>query len=262
MSETNEIKLETEPKQPPYPIEQACDSCRKRKLKCSKEFPRCSKCIQHEWCCSYSPRTIRSPLTRAHLTEVENRVSQLEGILHYLLPDHDIDEIINDHDKAILAPIRQKLQPPPKPCAPTEMHSPIDSITYPLRQSKSNPIPEEYPKSRIKQEIIDDFLLNNITTTTKNNDYITPTVFNSSINSTAQSSSLTSPSSLLSLNSYDGTIEEVLELDQPQLKKVKLEPSVSTSNSSSSSSPTQFSLFNDYNLDMIFEGVVDETVNV
>ncbi|KAF6064004.1 Gal4-like dimerization domain family protein [Candida albicans] len=233
MSETNEIKLETEPKQPPYPIEQACDS----------------------------PRTIRSPLTRAHLTEVENRVSQLEGILHYLLPDHDIDEIINDHDKAILAPIRQKLQPSPKPCAPTEMHSPIDSITYPLRQSKSNPIPEEYPKSRIKQEIIDDFLLNNITTT-KNNDYITPTVFNSSINSTAQSSSLTSPSSLLSLNSYDGTIEEVLELDQPQLKKVKLEPSVSTSNSSSSSSPTQFSLFNDYNLDMIFEGVVDETVNV
>lgn len=72
---------------------------------------------------------------------------------------------------------------------------------------------------------------------------------------------MTSPSSLLSLNSYDGTIEEVLELDQPQLKKVKLEPSVSTSNSSSSS-PTQFSLFNDYNLDMIFEGVVDETVNV
>ncbi|ODV66066.1 hypothetical protein HYPBUDRAFT_111867, partial [Hyphopichia burtonii NRRL Y-1933] len=54
-------------------IEQACDSCRKRKLRCSKELPRCTKCIQHNWNCSYSPRTVRSPLTRAHLTEVENK---------------------------------------------------------------------------------------------------------------------------------------------------------------------------------------------
>ncbi|ODV82479.1 lactose regulatory protein, partial [Suhomyces tanzawaensis NRRL Y-17324] len=54
-------------------IEQACDSCRKRKLKCSKEYPRCSKCIHHSWCCYYSPRTVRSPLTRAHLTQVENK---------------------------------------------------------------------------------------------------------------------------------------------------------------------------------------------
>ncbi|EGW32695.1 fungal transcriptional regulatory protein, partial [Spathaspora passalidarum NRRL Y-27907] len=54
-------------------IEQACDSCRKRKLKCSKDFPRCTKCTQHNWNCSYSPRTVRSPLTRAHLTEVENK---------------------------------------------------------------------------------------------------------------------------------------------------------------------------------------------
>ncbi|CAX44256.1 regulatory protein GAL4 homologue, putative [Candida dubliniensis CD36] len=250
---------ETEPKQPPNPIEQACDSCRKRKLKCSKEFPRCSKCIQHKWCCSYSPRTIRSPLTRAHLTEVETRVTQLEGILRYLLPSENIDDMINDHDKVILAPIRQKLQPPAKPCASSETHSPINSITYPLRQSKSNPLPDEYPKSKIKQEIMDDFLLNNITT---KNDYVAPTVFGSSMYSTAQSSSLTSPSSLLSLNSYDGTIEEVFELDQPQLKKVKLEPSIFSSPVPTGSSPTQFTLLNDYNLDMIFDGVVDETVNV
>ena len=148
MSETNEIKLETEPKQPPYPIEQACDSCRKRKLKCSKEFPRCSKCIQHEWCCSYSPRTIRSPLTRAHLTEVENRVSQLEGILHYLLPDHDIDEIINDHDKAILAPIRQNYNHRqnhvhPQKCIPPLTQSPT------LYASQS---PTQYQKSIPKVE--------------------------------------------------------------------------------------------------------------
>ena len=141
MSETNEIKLETEPKQPPYPIEQACDSCRKRKLKCSKEFPRCSKCIQHEWFARMNPRTIRSPLTRAHLTEVENRVSQLEGILHYL-PDHDIDEIINDHDKAILAPIRQNYNHHQNHVHPQKC-DPIDSI-FPL--PLVSPIQKSIPK--------------------------------------------------------------------------------------------------------------------
>ncbi|ODQ83035.1 hypothetical protein BABINDRAFT_27391, partial [Babjeviella inositovora NRRL Y-12698] len=50
-----------------------CDSCRKRKLKCSKELPKCFKCIQHNWCCSYSPRVVRSPLTRAYLTSVEKK---------------------------------------------------------------------------------------------------------------------------------------------------------------------------------------------
>lgn len=70
-----------------HSIEQACDSCRKRKLKCSKEYPKCSKCIQHNWNCAYSPRTVRSPLTRAHLTQVENKVKSLENMLTYLLPE-------------------------------------------------------------------------------------------------------------------------------------------------------------------------------
>ena len=76
------------------PIEQACDSCRKRKLKCSKEYPRCTKCIQHNWCCLYLPRTVRLPLTRAHLTSVENRVQLLELMLLYLVPEW---EQIEDH---------------------------------------------------------------------------------------------------------------------------------------------------------------------
>lgn len=80
------------------PIEQACDSCRKRKLKCSKEYPRCTKCIQHNWCCSYSPRTVRLPLTRAHLTSVETRVQLLELMLSYLVPEW---EQIEDHVDAL-----------------------------------------------------------------------------------------------------------------------------------------------------------------
>lgn len=75
-------------------IEQACDSCRKRKLKCSKEYPKCSKCIAHGWECVYSPRTVRSPLTRAYLTKVEARVQQMENLLHQFIPDGDIDALL------------------------------------------------------------------------------------------------------------------------------------------------------------------------
>lgn len=75
-------------------IEQACDSCRRRKLKCSKEFPRCSKCIAHGWDCVYSPRTVRSPLTRAYLTKVEHRVAQLESVIRRLAPNDDIKSLL------------------------------------------------------------------------------------------------------------------------------------------------------------------------
>ncbi|GMF21271.1 unnamed protein product [[Candida] boidinii] len=75
-------------------IEQACDSCRKRKLKCSKEYPKCSKCVTHKWECNYFPRTVRSPLTRAHLTSVENRVKQLELMFSRLLPNEDLESVL------------------------------------------------------------------------------------------------------------------------------------------------------------------------
>ncbi|KAH3676289.1 hypothetical protein WICMUC_002085 [Wickerhamomyces mucosus] len=76
-------------------IEQACDSCRKRKLKCSKDLPKCSKCAQHGWECTYSPRVVRSPLTRVHLTKVENRVRDLEALIHELVPESDIDRLLS-----------------------------------------------------------------------------------------------------------------------------------------------------------------------
>ncbi|CAN6611904.1 hypothetical protein TRVA0_005S00210 [Trichomonascus vanleenenianus] len=78
----------------PLDIEQACDSCRIRKLKCSKELPACSKCIQYKRECTYSPKTVRSPLTRSHLTRVEDRVRKLEAVITTLAPNTDIDSLI------------------------------------------------------------------------------------------------------------------------------------------------------------------------
>ncbi|KAG7193938.1 uncharacterized protein KQ657_005137 [Scheffersomyces spartinae] len=92
-------------------IEQACDSCRKRKLKCSKEYPRCSKCINHDRKCNYSPRVVRSPLTRAHLTSVENRVKLLEALVYWLVNgDYDVDDLLHrDHYVKALEPHRTAL---------------------------------------------------------------------------------------------------------------------------------------------------------
>ncbi|CDK26064.1 unnamed protein product [Kuraishia capsulata CBS 1993] len=79
-------------------IEQACDSCRKRKLRCTKELPKCLKCSNHDWECVYSPRMVRSPLTRAHLTQVEKRVQQLENLLVKLIPeDVSIDQYLTSN---------------------------------------------------------------------------------------------------------------------------------------------------------------------
>lgn len=226
----------------PAIIEQACDSCRKRKLKCSKEFPRCTKCIQHNWCCSYSPRVIRSPLTRAHLTEVEEKVKTLTKVLEYLLPneffnDSSIEKLVDDHNyENTLAKYKATLEGLSE-SEPSYSNSPNNSVFSDDQIEKINSntsihsddkVMNNYDKIKIKQEIIDDFILNNIPT---KNEFITPTIlknqyqhhqhpippqhsqhhlqncsqhadnFNSVMST--NSVSLTSPSSLLSLNSYN-----------------------------------------------------------
>ncbi|KAK7205883.1 putative C6 transcription factor, partial [Myxozyma melibiosi] len=83
-------------------VEQACDSCRRRKLKCTKEYPVCGYCRRHQRECVYSPRAIRSPLTRKYLTQVETRVDRLEALISELIPNADIDKLLamSVHDHA------------------------------------------------------------------------------------------------------------------------------------------------------------------
>ena len=75
-------------------LDQACDSCRFKKLKCSKGNPKCVKCLKNGWECCYSPRTKRSPLTRVHLTEVELRLSKVEQLFYEIYPTANIDVIL------------------------------------------------------------------------------------------------------------------------------------------------------------------------
>lgn len=88
----------TTPSPPPHvkrQLQQACDSCRLRKMKCSKDFPTCVKCKEHNWKCVYSPKVVRSPLTRAHMTQLERKAENLEKLLKRMLPeDIEIQELL------------------------------------------------------------------------------------------------------------------------------------------------------------------------
>ncbi|EEQ85517.2 transcriptional regulatory protein GAL4 [Blastomyces dermatitidis ER-3] len=72
----------------------ACDECRLRKSKCSKERPTCSLCKQLKKECVYSPKVVRTPLTRQNLTNAEERIRKLEAVISTLLPNVDIEEFL------------------------------------------------------------------------------------------------------------------------------------------------------------------------
>lgn len=248
---------------PNVSIEQACDSCRKRKLKCSKEFPKCLKCIQHNWCCNYSPRTVRSPLTRAHLTEVEGKLNHITHILRFLLPlNVDLNAVIeSDNYETLLMQYRNKLRNSSELShtglpSSNSVFSNEESMTGSLADKKSSDTMFEmdmpYDKEKIKQEIIDDFVLNNIPTESKRFNFIPPPAMTKSnicgstpskipvsyplkplqrdfpSENTTNSASLTSPSSLLSLNSFDNYDYEdnrLNELTENCLKRQKTQQS-------------------------------------
>ncbi|KAI0009002.1 fungal-specific transcription factor domain-containing protein [Xylariaceae sp. FL0662B] len=72
--------------------DQACKECRRRKAKCTKVIPSCDLCLKYKRHCLYEKYS-RTPLTRRHLTEVEERLERAEALLHQMrqsrkLPPH------------------------------------------------------------------------------------------------------------------------------------------------------------------------------
>ncbi|OJJ43461.1 hypothetical protein ASPZODRAFT_74508 [Penicilliopsis zonata CBS 506.65] len=93
----------------------ACDECRLRKSKCSKERPICAQCRQLNKECSYSPKITRSPLTRQHLTCVEDRLRAFETALGRLFPNGDLDATVRS--------LLQDQEPEQKPRASSKSSS-------------------------------------------------------------------------------------------------------------------------------------------
>ena len=57
--------------------DQACNECRRRKGRCDKQLPECGPCFRNKRHCLYEKHS-KTPLTRKHLTAVEERLRQAE----------------------------------------------------------------------------------------------------------------------------------------------------------------------------------------
>ncbi|GAA5845840.1 hypothetical protein JCM9279_002394 [Rhodotorula babjevae] len=58
----------------------ACENCRRRKLKCTRDVPSCVFCAEHHHDCVYV-KIVRTPLTRKNLDAAERRIAELEDRL-------------------------------------------------------------------------------------------------------------------------------------------------------------------------------------
>ncbi|KAL2843687.1 fungal-specific transcription factor domain-containing protein [Aspergillus pseudoustus] len=74
----------------------ACVECRTHKSKCSRERPKCSRCRHQQKECLYPSKISRTPLTRTHLTRVEDRLNKFEIALRALFPSGDVESIVHD----------------------------------------------------------------------------------------------------------------------------------------------------------------------
>ncbi|KAK2056218.1 hypothetical protein LY76DRAFT_607144 [Colletotrichum caudatum] len=73
-----------------FAADQACKECPRRKAKCDRALPTCNLCVKYRRHCLYEKHA-RTPLTRKHLTEVEERLERAEALITHmraLMPAH------------------------------------------------------------------------------------------------------------------------------------------------------------------------------
>lgn len=69
----------------PNTAKHVCNECKRRKLRCNRALPACFQCSRHRRNCLYEKER-RSPLTRRHLTEVEEELARVKAKLQQLSP--------------------------------------------------------------------------------------------------------------------------------------------------------------------------------
>jgi transcriptional regulatory protein GAL4 len=78
-----EVTFDALPVPSPAPLgvsDQACNECRRRKSKCDRILPECGLCFKQRRHCLYEQHS-KTPLTRKHLTEVEEKLRRAEARL-------------------------------------------------------------------------------------------------------------------------------------------------------------------------------------
>lgn len=187
---------------------------------------------------------------------MENKLAHVTEILRYLLPlSIDVDQLVDQDDyNSTLRRYRDKLhdETSVNQSPSYSIFSNNDSLSGSLDDKKLDTdnfdIEVPFDKQKIKQEIIDDFVLNNIPTDTKRFQFVPPPAVTKNVAvplmlsavlgqsaptmagttsrhahsfDSTHAASLTSPSSLLSLNSYDNYNYENEQLDDLSGKCLK-----------------------------------------
>lgn len=105
----------------------ACFECKKRRTRCSKTLPVCVTCQKMKRQCLYDP-TLKTPLTRRHLTNVEEELGLIKQVHQRLLPHLDyysvlknirsgvsLEEAVMDYQVAPSADLAKMVTPPQLP---------------------------------------------------------------------------------------------------------------------------------------------------
>ncbi|KAI0188991.1 fungal-specific transcription factor domain-containing protein [Xylaria flabelliformis] len=71
---------------------EACKECRRRKSKCNRSIPACDPCVKYRRHCLYEKHS-RTPLTRRHLTEVEEKLERAKLVIAQLRAQASISSL-------------------------------------------------------------------------------------------------------------------------------------------------------------------------
>lgn len=100
----------------------ACESCRRKKIKCDGTEPICGQCTQTGSNCTWIQTKDRAALSRQYVQELENRVMRLEAVLTQVAPQLNL---ANLPAESITLPPQQSPQqqqvPPPQTFPSTGM---------------------------------------------------------------------------------------------------------------------------------------------
>lgn len=71
----------------------SCNECKRRRIKCTRQVPVCALCSKYKRHCLYEKHS-KTPLTRKHLTEVEEELNLVKQLLVKYIPDIDLSRLL------------------------------------------------------------------------------------------------------------------------------------------------------------------------
>ncbi|KAI0467937.1 fungal-specific transcription factor domain-containing protein [Xylaria cf. heliscus] len=118
----------------PISADQACKECRRRKSKCNRAIPACDPCVKYRRHCLYEKHS-RTPLTRRHLTEVEEKLERAKLVIAQLRAQASASSLSFPAENVEVGPV---------PEAPSQnLFSPPFSYVGEFRQGISGPTSHE-----------------------------------------------------------------------------------------------------------------------